>query len=264
MALEITALASGSKGNAVLITSGEKRLLIDCGVSASRLAAALAEAGTDFTAVKGILVTHEHDDHIRSIAAVSENYAVPVYANERTLNAVKRRTGMRGGYYYKDVNPFAVAGFEIKPFRISHDAVYPVGYSISDGETRFVYATDLGYFSPTVMGAASGADVVMIESNHDVNMLIHGSYPQYLKQRILGTRGHLSNLSCAQAMIKIAETGTRKFILGHLSEQNNTYELAFGTAMENMEKAGAQRGRDYEMVIATQYANAETVKANGR
>ena len=264
MALEITALASGSKGNAVLITSGEKRLLIDCGVSAARLNAALKEVGADFTEVKGILVTHEHDDHIRGIAAIAENYAIPVYANERTLNAVKRRTGMRGGYYYKEVNPFAAAGFEIRPFRISHDAVYPVGYSVSDGETRFVYATDLGYFSPTVMEAASGADVVMIESNHDVNMLIHGSYPQYLKQRILGTGGQLCNVSCAQAMIKIAETGTRKFILGHLSEQNNTYELAYGTATENMEKAGARKGEDYEMVIATQYVNALTVKADGR
>lgn len=264
MALEITALASGSKGNAVLITSGTKRLLIDCGVSAARLNAALKEAGADLTEVKGILVTHEHDDHIRGIAAIAENYGIPVYANERTLNAVKRRTGMRGGYYYKEVNPFAAAGFEIRPFRISHDAVYPVGYSVSDGETRFVYATDLGYFSPTVMEAASGADVVMIESNHDVDMLIHGTYPQYLKQRILGTRGHLSNLSCAQAMIRIAETGTRKFILGHLSEQNNTYELAYDTATENMEKAGARKGEDYEMIVATQYVNAETVKANGR
>ena len=98
MAVEVTALASGSKGNAVLITSGESRLLIDCGVSVARLTAALAEAGTDFSGLKGILVTHEHDDHIRSIAAVSENYAIPVYANERTLNAVKRRTGMKGGY----------------------------------------------------------------------------------------------------------------------------------------------------------------------
>ena len=173
MALEITALASGSKGNAVLITSGEKRLLIDCGVSAARLNAALKEVGADFTEVKGILVTHEHDDHIRGIAAIAENYAIPVYANERTLNAVKRRTGMRGGYYYKEVNPFAAAGFEIRPFRISHDAVYPVGYSVSDGETRFVYATDLGYFSPTVMEAASGADVVMIESNHDVRVPVN-------------------------------------------------------------------------------------------
>lgn len=264
MAIEVTALASGSKGNAVLITSGESRLLIDCGVSVTRLAAALAEAGTDFSGLKGILVTHEHDDHIRSIAAVSENYAIPVYANERTLNAVKRRTGMKGGYYYTDVNPFAAAGFEIRPFRISHDAVYPVGYSVSDGRSRFVYATDLGYFSPTVMEAAAAADIVMIESNHDVNMLIHGTYPRYLKERILGTRGHLSNLSCAQAMIKIAETGTRKFILGHLSEQNNTYELAYGTAVENMDKAGARKGEDYEMVVATQYVNAETVKANER
>ncbi|MBO7156334.1 MAG: MBL fold metallo-hydrolase, partial [Clostridia bacterium] len=156
--IEVNVLASGSKGNCIMVKSAEKRLLIDCGIGIRTLGKALNQAGTSFNAISAILVTHEHNDHVSSVAQVSEAYGIPVFANAVTMSALKRRTGLKGGYYFEDVTAFTLAGMEIRPFRVSHDAVYPVGYSIADGDGRFTYATDLGYFSPTVREAVKGSD----------------------------------------------------------------------------------------------------------
>lgn len=250
MSMTITPLSSSSAGNSVLVSVNGSNILIDCGIPVTRLRRGLEAAGVSLSSVKGILLTHEHDDHIRTVAAVSENYSIPVYAEERTMRAVKRRTGLKGGFYFTGTSAFSLAGMEIRPFLTPHDAVFPVGYSVNTAEGRFVLATDIGWFSPSVTEAMRGADIVMIESNHDVDMLLNGSYPKYLKQRILSQRGHLSNASCAEAVIKILDSGTRKFILGHLSEHNNTTTLALGTTVEALGKLGAEAGTDYEICVA--------------
>ena len=250
MSITVTPLSSSSSGNSVLVTAGGSGILIDCGISVSKLRQGLERAGVSPSCIKGILITHEHDDHIRSAALVSENYSIPVYAEERTMIAVKKRTGLKGGFYFRGTSSFSLAGMEIRPFVTPHDAVYPVGYSVSAAGRRFVYATDIGWFSPSVTDAMSGADGVMIESNHDIDMLLNGSYPKHLKQRILSQRGHLSNASCAEAVMSIMDSGTRKFILGHLSEHNNTERLAFETTVEALGKRGAEYGKDYILKIA--------------
>ncbi len=259
--LEIKVIASGSKGNAVLVSSGKNKILIDCGVCIRKLTEGLTSANTTWNNVKAILVTHEHDDHIKSCTVVQDNYAVPVFTNADTMSEIKRKTGMKGGYYFEGTAPFTVAGMEVRPFKISHDAVYPVGYSISDGESRFVYATDLGYFSQTVLDAVKGADAVLIEANHDVSMLLNGKYPPFLKQRILGERGHLSNEACGKAIIEIMESGTKNFILGHISEQNNTYDLARESVTEILASAGATENKDYSVWVATQSGLTEVICA---
>lgn len=258
--LKVDVLASGSKGNSTLITTAEdKKLLIDCGISARALTSALMKRNLSIAQIKAILITHEHADHVHSVAQISEAYNIPVFANAVTMSALKRKTGLKGGYYFEDTTPFTLLGLEIRPFRTSHDAVYPVGYSLLDGDSKFTYATDLGYFSPTVKENVKGADLVLIESNHDVNMLLNGPYPRHLKERILSNRGHLSNLCCAEAIREMMDAGTKKFILGHLSEQNNTFELARDTTIELLSKSGATLNTDYIYHIATQQGLAETV-----
>lgn len=258
--LKVDVLASGSKGNSTLITTAnDKKLLIDCGISARALTNALRKKETSLSEVKAILITHEHADHVHSVAQISEAYGIPVFANAITMSALKRKTGLKGGYYFEDVTPFTLLGMEIRPFRTSHDAVYPVGYSLLDGDSKFTYATDLGYFSPSVKESIKGSDLVLIESNHDVNMLLNGPYPRMLKERILSDRGHLSNASCAEAIREIMDSGTKKFILGHISEQNNTFELAHDTTLNLLSSSGATLHKDYEYFVATQQGLAETI-----
>ena len=257
--MTVTTLASGSSGNSILVSHGDTHLLVDCGISCLRIKKALAALGLSPADLSGILITHEHADHVHSVAQISEAYNIPVFANAVTMSALKRKTGLKGGYYFEDTTPFTLLGLEIRPFRTSHDAVYPVGYSLLDGDSKFTYATDLGYFSPTVKENVKGADLVLIESNHDVNMLLNGPYPRHLKERILSNRGHLSNLCCAEAIREMMDAGTKKFILGHLSEQNNTFELARDTTIELLSKSGATLNTDYVYHIATQQGLAETI-----
>lgn len=250
MSLNVTTLSSSSSGNSVLVTGNGRSILIDCGIPVKRLKDGLESAGVKLSDVEGILLTHEHDDHIRTVAVVSENYGIPVYAERRTLAAVKARTDLKGGFYFESMRPFMLAGMEIRPFPTPHDAVSPVGYSVATADKRYVQATDIGWFSPEVERAMRGADVALIESNHDVDMLLNGKYPLYLKERILSRHGHLSNGNCAEAVLKILDSGTRNIILGHLSEHNNTAELAFNTTNEAIERCGAVLGKDYVLVVA--------------
>lgn len=259
--IEVKVIASGSHGNSVLVTSGTKRILIDCGMDISTMTRGITSVGASWNSVKAILVTHEHGDHIRSAVNLQENYAIPVFTNINTMTVLKRKTELKGGYYFEGTSPFTLCGMEIRPFRVSHDSIYPVGYSIADGDSRFVYATDLGFFSREVAEATRGADLVLIESNHDVDMLLKGPYPPYLKQRILSDHGHLSNVACGKAIAEIMESGTRNFILGHISEHNNTYEVARASVEEYLASVGATHGRDYTMHVATQKGLEEVVCA---
>lgn len=243
----------------MITTESGKKLLIDCGIGIRALTRALKEKDTALSEIRAVLITHEHADHIFSVGQLSEGYDVPVFANSVTMSVLKRKTGLKGGYYFENVNPFTLMGLEIKPFRTSHDAVFPVGYSIADGNSKFTYATDLGFFSQSVKDATRDSNLVMIESNHDVNMLLNGPYPRHLKERILSTRGHLSNTNCSDAVVEIMNAGTKNFILAHLSEQNNTYELARDNTLSTLEKRGAKLGEDYNLWVATQQGLKETI-----
>lgn len=258
--LKIDVLASGSKGNSTLITTANNRkILIDCGISVRALNTALAQKSTSLNEIKAILITHEHGDHIHSVGQLSDIYGIPVFANAQTMSTLKRKKGLKGGYYFEDTTPFSLLGLEIRPFRVSHDTVYPVGYSILDGDSKFTYATDLGYVSPSAMENLKGSDLVLIESNHDVEMLLHGPYPQPLKERILSPRGHISNATCASTVCDLLDAGTKKFILGHLSEENNTYQLAYDTTLNALQGKGAKLNEDFEYFVATQQGLLETV-----
>lgn len=263
MAISVCALGSGSKGNSVLVTGNGHKILIDCGFGIRELSARLMAAGTTLAELEGILITHEHIDHIKAVKSAGEKHDIPVYMHERTCYAMGN-AAPDSAYIFSTLNGFKLAGFEVHPFPVPHDGVYPLGYSISDGDSRFVYATDLGYVTDEVLAAARGADIVMLESNYDKEMLIKGSYPYYLKQRILSERGHLCNTDCAEAVFKMLYWGTKNFILGHISQENNLKEIVYNTTAERLMREGCRAHADFELTIARQDAPSETLVCAAR
>ena len=241
MQLALCPLFSSSAGNSVYISIGGTRLLVDAGVTASRIEANLREIGADAGELDAILVTHDHVDHIRGLAVLCRRHGVPVYANEGTWRAIlERESGfprrcMRT--FYTGEN-FYIGGVDVHPFPIPHDAAEPVGFTLTCQDLRCAVATDLGHIDETWMSAVSGAQALVLESNHDVGMVERGPYPQRLKRRILGKNGHLCNDDCAKALIELAKKGTRAVFLSHLSADNNLPEVAYNTVCEALERAG--------------------------
>lgn len=251
MAIKINILGSGSKGNSVLVDNGRNKLLIDCGITMPVMTKKLREVGLSLCDLDGILITHEHEDHVRALPFISQE--VPIYAHENTMDFISQRHYIPIKHRMSfDSLDFSIGSFDITGFRVSHDAVYPLGYSISDCDGKVTYATDMGYYSNEFLRLAKGSNIVVIESNHDVDMLMKGRYPAFLKRRIIGEKGHLSNKACAEAVANLAESGTGRFVLAHLSEENNVPELAYWTNKEELKKLGATDG-DVKLSVADQH-----------
>lgn len=229
MSLSIVSLASGSKGNSTLVFSDDTALLVDAGISYSALNAALRTFGLSVAKLDGVVITHEHADHIAALPKVGRE--TKIYAHPRTAEAVCRRQGVLNGYteveFYE--GGFTVGDIEVRPFRIPHDAVYPLGYSfrLRNGAQVSV-ATDMGRPTVGVFNNIRESEAVLIEANHDVEMLKNGSYPEPLKRRILGDMGHLSNDMTALFAERLVGSAVRHMLLGHISENNNLPELALG------------------------------------
>ncbi len=257
--MKVCVLGSGSKGNAVLADNGDGMVMIDCGLRIDKLAVRLMQANRALNRISAVLITHEHQDHIAAITEIADGYNIPVYVNEMTARAIRRQKPLAAFRTFSLGEGFGIGGFEIQPFWISHDAVCPVGYAIGDKQSKFVYATDMGFVGRDFLEATEGAGLVMIESNHDVDMLTQGKYPPFLKRRILSDRGHISNATCADAVLRISQKGTRKFILGHLSEENNLPELAFWTTAQTLADAGAKEG-DVLLKVAAQHTVSDWIE----
>ncbi len=257
----ICALGSGSQGNAVLVGNENCKILVDCGFPLKKLASRLLAVGTSPYDINAIVVTHEHGDHIKGVTELSDKCKIPLYIASKTHSVLKNKvctgnpndgTPLQYAHTFNCPTQFEVNGITITPFRTSHDAVYPVGYVFSDCDGKAVYATDLGAVTPTVAEVAMGADLIMIESNYDFDMLQRGKYPAYLKARIQGIKGHLSNTNCSDFVTKLYNAGTKNFILGHISQQNNLPELAYISSVEALKAIGAEYGRDYNLFVADQ------------
>lgn len=249
----ICPLFSGSSGNSYYIGSAEAGILIDAGRTAKQLNGMLAQCGISLAAVKGIFLTHEHSDHIKGLRVFASKNHIPVYGSEGTLFAMERTGDLEGDFQVETlgVDRVACADMEIYPFRTSHDSAESVGYRIRTADDRVVtFSTDLGYISETVRVELKGSDLVVLESNHDVGMLQNGPYPYPLKRRILSDRGHLSNNVCADILPELSKSGATRFLLAHLSSENNTPELAYQTALCSLTLAGLKQGIDYELTVA--------------
>lgn len=237
-------LFSGSSGNSYYIGSRSAGLLIDAGRSARQLDNMLKLCGIDPLALQGILVTHEHTDHVSGLRVFAKKYRLPVLASAGTLSAL--------GDTLCEVETHPVeeglqmAGMTVTPFSTSHDCAQPLGYRVRTEDGRTLgFATDLGYLSDTVKEHLLGADLVVIESNHDPEMLRTGGYPYPLKQRILSDRGHLSNGVCAGFLPELMKSGTKRFLLAHLSRENNSPALALDTSLSALTRAGFTREIDF-------------------
>lgn len=242
-------LFSGSKGNSYYIGSRSEGVLIDAGPSCRRIEGVLRLCGVEPQAVKAVLVTHEHIDHVGGIRVLARKYGLPVYAASGTLDAISNQAA---GVELIDVTGGEeLAGMKITAFPTSHDCAQPVGYRIETADGRkFCLATDLGYLSEPVKEALLGCDAVVLESNHDVEMLRTGPYHPQLKRRILSSHGHLSNDACAGILPTLVQSGVRRFILGHLSDTNNTPERALSTSLSALTQAGYVRDVDFLLEAA--------------
>ena len=247
-------LYSGSSGNALFVQYGRTRLLIDAGKPGKTLHEALGQIGVDPATIDAILITHEHSDHIAGAGVMCRKHHIPIYANQTTWDAMAGKLGnvpedcrrtfeSDGDFYLGDIG--------VVPFRIPHDAAEPVGYRLWGGGLSISTATDLGHFPRHVRDAVAGSSLVLLESNHDPEMLrMNAHYSPYLQQRILGNHGHLSNEACADALTQLVNTGVRNVILGHLSGENNRPELALATSEERMEREGVRLGADLQLELA--------------
>jgi phosphoribosyl 1,2-cyclic phosphodiesterase len=210
--------------------------LIDAGLSAMQILSRLRAIHVDVREIKGILVTHEHQDHVAGAELLALKYQVPVYANERTSRAARNLRKLPVSIKAFETNrPFAIGSFYIHPFPISHDAADPVGFSIQTDRHKVGMVTDLGSLTPS-LGTLKECDLLILESNYDTEMLIHGPYPDHLKKRVLSDQGHLSNHDSALLLRTLLHPGLRHLFLAHLSQKNNLPELAYQTAQEILKK----------------------------
>lgn len=230
--LKLVSLSSGSCGNAVLVSAGKTKVLIDAGTTLHYLGTTLNDMGVGLDEIDAVLITHEHGDHIRSAASISRRFGIPVFGNEATLDALPPDFARADVRVFRTGNPFEVGTFSVEAVPHSHDCREPVGFVLRHGHKKVCVATDLGEVTNEVRAALAGADIIMLESNHDLNMLARSRYPRYLKARISGARGHLSNLTAARVLAEMATGREQKILLAHLSQENNEPRVALETIRE--------------------------------
>lgn len=219
--------ASGSGGNCMLLSSGDTNILIDAGISMRRIGDSLRQAGMTMQDIGGVLITHEHSDHISGLKMLVKHHAIPVYA-PRHVAAKLHLLVPDIDYCLRIIDvglDFYIGSMKVRAFHTPHDTDESVGYRVECGGV-FALATDMGKVTEEIKSGLQGADAVLVESNHDVDMLSYGPYPVYLKRRILSDRGHLSNDCCARLVKLLAEKGVKQVVLGHLSRDNNSPEMA--------------------------------------
>jgi len=250
-------LGSGSTGNAWLIESGGTRVLIDCGIGPDRLTARLVRAGVDPAQIDAILVTHEHDDHVGGAAAFARRHSIPVHATYGTIQgAGNALCGIASLCEMEPSGRFPVGAFEVLPVAVPHDAREPVQFVLSDGASSIGVITDLGSITPHVTASFSGLDALVLEANHDADMLRQGSYPKFLKERVGGRYGHLSNEVAARLLAAVASDRLQHVVAAHLSLKNNTAALArqaFAGALgcaEDWVAVATEDGLDWREVAA--------------
>ena len=253
MKLRFATIASGSSGNCIYVGTESTNILIDAGLSGVKIERGLKSLNLDAAAIDAVFVTHEHIDHVNGVGVLSRKFDLPVYATEGTWNAMPEKVGKISKFLKNNVyedEPLVLNDMCIKPFEIPHDAAQPVGYTVSVGKYKVSVATDMGHATKTVAQNIAGSDVLLIESNHDVDMVKQGAYPYNLKKRILGDRGHLSNMTAAKMIDYVADSKLKYVLLGHLRKDNNTPELAYETCADMLTKSGAVIGGDFEMWVA--------------
>ena len=226
-------LVSGSSGNSLFIENDDTKLLVDCGVSCKRTTELLNTIGGNIKDIDAVLITHEHTDHINGLDIISKYYNIPVYTNSKTASALKSKCPNVKNVTVVD-GTFKINSIDVFSFPTPHD-VPSCCYSFTYENKKITIATDIGHLSPAVISAFEKCNFAYIESNHDVEMVSTGPYPYHLKRRILSDYGHLSNKVCAEFIVKMVQEGTKTFMLGHLSNENNTPDIALSETLSALE-----------------------------
>ena len=254
MELRFSPLFSGSSGNAIYVGCGDTHLLVDAGLSGTRITNELARIGVHPCMLTAILTTHEHVDHVRGVGILSRKYNLPVYATEGTWAGMEEKVGAveaRNRCILTPEQDFYIGEMNVMPFSTPHDANQPVGLSFECRGARFSIATDLGCIRNGWFKHVCGSDAVLLESNYDPDMLQAGSYPYALKHRILSNRGHLCNEDAGRCATELVKGGARHIILGHLSKENNFPELARRCTEDALRANGIVPGEDVRLDVAS-------------
>lgn len=265
--IRMMSIASGSSGNCIYIGSENTHILVDAGTTKKRIENGLKALGLTGADLSGILVTHEHSDHISGLGVMHRKYPVPIYATKGTLSQISscKTLGYISREMFHEVSTdqsFMAGDLEILPFQVSHDAAQPAGYRINCKDRSAAVVTDLGQYSSYLVERLQGLDIILIESNHDVHMLQAGPYPYSLKRRIMGERGHLSNESCGRLLGEILHDQLKHILLGHLSKENNMEELAYETVrLEISMGENPYQASDFPLTIAGRDQCSEIVYA---
>lgn len=259
MELRFSPLFSGSSGNATYVGCDDANLLVDAGLSGSRVTQELHRIGIDPYTLDAILVTHEHSDHIKGIGILSRKYDLPVYATEGTWREMFGKIGAvaeKNVRIFEPEQDFFIGSIDVTPFSTPHDAAQPVGYTFETGGAKLAIATDLGCIRESWLRHLIGADAVILESNFDPGMLQTGPYPYDLKKRIMGRHGHLSNDDAGEVAAELVRNGTKQVILGHLSKENNYPELALQCTELALRQAGYLPYEDVQLLVASRDGNS--------
>ena len=253
MALHFCSFASGSSGNCYLIKNSSKALLIDAGISGKRIFQGLEDAGVSVDDVCGVLVTHEHIDHVKSLPIVTKKLPnIKAYANENTWAAIERPVADDKRKTFHTGEDFHIEDFLIRPFPIPHDAAEPVGFSIYSEDRQISIVTDVGHMTEEILEEIADADLLVLEANHEEEILLMGSYPYHLKRRILGEHGHLSNVSAGACLCELVESNPKKrrILLGHLSRENNDPSVALLAVKNTLMEKDIFVGSDLKVEVA--------------
>jgi len=223
--IRFASLGSGSRGNATIVEAGSTRIMLDCGFSETRFRQRLAQRELEPSQIDAILVTHEHSDHINGVGAVARKHGIPVYMTRGT--AAQEKHGNLTQLHFIDVHDcFSIGDLQIQAYPVPHDAREPVQFVFSDGDVRLGILTDVGSPTQHIVESLNGCDALILECNHDVDMLAKGPYPSYLKQRVGGNYGHLSNAQAGSLLASLDTSSLQHIVAAHISDKNNTEELA--------------------------------------
>ena len=255
--MRMMSIASGSSGNCIYIGSEDTHILIDAGISRKRIVDGLKEVDLSLNDISAVFVTHEHSDHIKGLGVMSRKEAINIYSTEGTINGIKDTSSL--GEIPDDVfipimpdTDIKVKDLNIHAFSVSHDAADPVAYTVSDGRNKAGIITDLGFYDDYIVNNLEGCEAMIVEANHDINLLQVGSYPYYLKRRILGNKGHLSNETSGQLINSLLNDKVKSIMLGHLSKENNYDKLAYETVRLAIDMSANEfKAADFNIEVAS-------------
>lgn len=230
-------LYSGSSGNSLFVESENTKLLVDAGISSKKIEEALANLEIDPTSIDGILITHEHSDHVQGLGTFAKKFNLPVFVNEKTLDAMpkqKEKISEKNIKLFNINEKFEIGNLKVKPFSIPHDAANPCGFNIFKDDKKISIATDIGHMTNGILKNLEDSIFIMLESNYDPEVLKYSKYPYQLKTRIAGPDGHLSNELAGKTISYLLNSGLKQAVLGHLSKQSNFPELAYKTVIDEI------------------------------